>query len=372
MAPLPQDRLVRKEVALGVVREMPVPETHIGLRLLAPWKEVESDDVIFEYAAGLTTGLAPARAEDAESELAQKDETTGFGRAALIDWALKDHYDPSDVSRYRELASLGGTVETGNFPLTIGRMTEGFQARLARDTRSRRRKLDNRIEWMITQALETGGIVYNDGRIKFSVNFGRPEDQTDDDVSAAGGSYWTEANSDPIGDLLARRQAAKDRYGVTLGRAIVSERVINNMMNSDKFHNSLIGSNPLYTVEGWGVEAAARVISRATGIDFIVYDSVYRTRDLGSLNWVNNRFLSDNKIFLLPNQNDIDEIDDMIGFGGTLTSPHPEGNWQSGFYEWERSTVDPWGYDVGTGVKAFPIFPHLDLTWSMIVLPPQE
>lgn len=363
-ANLPQDRLVRKEVALGVIREFEPPQNHIGLRLLAPMMDVQSDDVIFEYATGLATGLAPARAEDAESELAQKDVFSGYGRAAVLDWALKDHYDPSDVTRYREslLLAEGNT----NFPLTIQSVMDNFQARLARDARQRRRKLDNRMEWMITQALETGAIVYNDGKIQFSVDYGRPAAQTNDALATT--AYWSTADADPIGDLLERKQAALDAYGVNLTRAITSQRVINSMMTSDKFHNSLTASNPLYQVTGWGVEAAREVISRQTGIQFEVYDSVYRTRPLGSTTTTNNRFLSDNKVYMLPSQDDVDQIDDTIGFGRTLTSPHPEGNWASGFYEWERSTVDPWGYDVGTGIKAFPVFPHLDLTWVLQVL----
>jgi hypothetical protein len=55
-----------------------------------------------------------------------------------------------------------------------------------------------------------------------------------------------------------------------------------------------------------------------------------------------------------------------LGFGKTLTSPHPEGNWQSGFYEWERETEDPWGTDRGTGIKAFPVFPYMQYTFTMI------
>ena len=361
---LPQDRLVRKEVALGVVREIEPPQNHIGLQMLAPFMDVQSDDVIFEYATGLATGLAPARAEDAESELAQKDVFSGYGRAAILDWALKDHYDPSDVTRYRESLLLAEGAQ--NFPLTVQSVMDNFQNRLARDTRQRRRKLDNRLEWMITQALETGAIVYNDGKIMFTVDYGRPSGQTDDDLGA--GNYWSETTADPIGDLLERKQAALDTYGVNLNRAITSQRVINSMMTSDKFHNSLTATNPLYQVTGWGVDAAREVISRQTGITFTVYDSVYRTRPLGSTQAVNNRFLSDNKIYLLPSEDDINEIDDTIGFGRTLTSPHPEGNWTPGFYEWERETVDPWGYDSGTGIKAFPVFPHLDLTWVVQVL----
>ena len=64
---IPQDRLIRKEVALGVIREIIPPETHIGLATIAPLLSVPTDDVIFQYAQGITDGLSPARAEDAEA-----------------------------------------------------------------------------------------------------------------------------------------------------------------------------------------------------------------------------------------------------------------------------------------------------------------
>lgn len=322
MAPIPQDRLVRKEVALGVIREFEPPQNHIGLELLAPYLDVESDDVIFDYVTGLSTGLAPARAEDAESELAQKDYTSGYGRAAIIDWALKDHYDASDVSRYREGLIIQGMAGETQLPLTIQSTLEGFQQKLARDARSRRQKLDNRMEWLITQALETGLITYNDGKIKFTVDFGRPAGQ-----ETTVGTFWDASTADPIGDILAVQETMQDTYGVTIDRAITSKKVINKIMTSEKFTNTLIGSNPLYTVQGWGVEAARERVSNATGVDFIVYDSVYRTRPRGSTTWSNNRFLSDNKLYFLPSEADVESLDDTVGFGATLTSPHPEGNW---------------------------------------------
>src|SRR4051812_10387682 len=59
-------RLPRREVSLGAVRETLPPQDHIGLRI-APFKDVATDDVIFDYIkSGLQEGLAPARAEDAE------------------------------------------------------------------------------------------------------------------------------------------------------------------------------------------------------------------------------------------------------------------------------------------------------------------
>lgn len=375
-ANLALDRLVRKEVALGVIREILPPQNHIGLATIAPWLSVESDDVIFDYAKGLTDGLAPARAEDAESELAQKDAFwVSQGRAAILDWALKDHYSASDVTRYREALLLAEeTRDTLNLPLTIDRMLDGWAQKIARDTALRRRKLDNRIEWMIMTALETGVIAYNDGKIKFSVDFQRPGGQTN---AAPANGLWSLATSDPIRDIVAMQQMMFDTYGVHMSRAITSRRVLNNILNSDKFaaRTGLVGGtgakpvDPYYLVDGWGPNAAAEVVSRATGVQFEEYDSVYRTRAIGSTTAVNNRFLSDNKVYFLPNPQDVDQfVDTEIGFAKTLSSPHPEGQWQSGFYEWERDTVDPWGHDMGTGVKAFPVFPHMELTYTMTVL----
>jgi hypothetical protein len=382
-ANLALDRLVRKEVALGVVREILPPQNHIGLEVVAPWLAVESDDVIFDYAKGLVDGLAPARAEDAESELAQKDDLwVSQGRAAILDWALKDHYSASDVSRYREaLVIAEQTRDTLSLPLTIDRMLDGWASKIARDTALRRRKLDNRIEWMIMTALETGMIVYTDGKIKFTVDFQRPGGQTN---AAPPNGVWSAAAADPIKDILTMQQTMFDTYAVHMTRAITSRRVLNNILNSDKFaarsglavpSGAAGGSaasgriDPYYLVDGWGPDAAAAVVSRATGVQFIEYDSVYRTRPVGSTVVTNNRFLSDNKIYFLPAEADVAEFDSTeIGFAKTLTSPHPEGLWAAGFYEWERDTIDPWGHDMGTGTKAFPVFPHMELTYSMVVL----
>lgn len=362
-AAMPQDRLVAKEVSLGAIREYEPPEEHIGLRLFAPFQDVESDDVIFDYTQGLVSGLAPARAEDAESELAQKDETVGYGRASIIDWALKDHYRPSDVSRYRESLLLSQSV-SGSFPLTIGRMTEEFASKIARDERLRRKKLDNRLEWLIMESLANGQIVYNDGKIVFTVSWGRPAGQ-----ETVAGTLWDQAESDPIGNTMDIKQAAKDTYGVTIDRMLCSERVLNRIMSTNKWNSALGGNpHPFYTVEGWGIEAAINRFRNATDVTPIVYDAVYRTRPIGGTTITNNRFFPDNKVLFLPSQSDIDSLDDTVGFGATLTSPHPEGNWTSGFYEWERDTVDPWSHDRGTGIKGFPVFPHLELTYTLDVL----
>lgn len=364
--PLSQDRLVRKEVALGTIREYEPPQEQMGLRMIAPFRDVQSDDVIFSYTRGMTAGLAPARAEDAESELAGKDESIGSGRASLIDWALKDHYDASDVTRYRESLIIGGMAGAEMLPLTTRNMTEDWQAKIARDAMLRRRKLDNRLEWLIMTGLDTGVINYNDGRIKFTVDYGRPAGQQD--MATPSTVKWDQPTADPIEDILSVQQAAYDTYGVNLTRCIISRKIMRALRKSNKFVDALTGSNPLYKVVGWGDQAAMDWIETQTGVTFIVYDAVYRTRALGSNSIVNTRFTRDDKAIFLPSEADVNSLDDAIGFGATLTSPHPEGNWTSGYYEWERTTVDPWGHDMGTGIKAFPVLPHLNLTYVMDVL----
>src|SRR5882757_675620 len=86
---LPQDRLIRRETALGFVRELVPPMDHIGLTEIAPFLDVQTDDVMWSYILGGASFLAPARAQDAESALYNRDDIFGTeGRASVIDWAL--------------------------------------------------------------------------------------------------------------------------------------------------------------------------------------------------------------------------------------------------------------------------------------------
>jgi Phage major capsid protein E len=355
---------------------------HIGLAKVAPFLDVQSDDVIFAYAMPEVDGLAPARAEDSESELAQKDDSVGTGRASVIDWALKDHYDPSDVTRYREFLRLAELAAGGgDFPLTMGTLLEDFPGKVARDTARRKRKLDNRIEWLIMGGVDAGQLAYNDGKIKFTTNYGRPGDQQN---QAPAGGLWTLAASDPIGDFMVIDQLMYDRYGFRFsegGRAIGSRKAWQALLNSDKWAaragipgSAQVPVNPNYLIDGWGKtpNAVMDVYARQTGLsELIIYDAVYRTRAQGSTTTVNTRFTSEKNIIFLPPDAAINEADDTeIGFAKTLTSPHAEGGWTSGYYEWEKDTgPDPWGQDVGTGIKAFPVFPHLEFSYVMTVLP---
>lgn len=384
--PFSQDRLIRKEEMLGIIRERQFPEGHIGLSSFAPFKAVATDDVIFEYVQPTAGGLAPARSQDAESELAAKEDTFGLGNASVVDWAIKDHYQPGDVNAYQEAAFLRGALE-GVAPLPtnvtlIGNTINDFEARVARDAALRRTKIDSRLEWCIMQALWAGAIVYDDGKIVFTADYGRPAGQNGATNPGTGASItpWDTTAADPLGDIYATQLYMKDTYGVDMNRIVMSQHVMRNIMVSNRFAArasglAIAGSatasstpvDPRYF--GFDPRAALAIFESATGLSATLYDSVYWTRTLGSTTRSIHRFSPADKVLLLPSQDSISALDDAIGFGATLTSPHPEGNWTSGYYEWQKDTgPDPWGYDAGTGIKAFPVFPHLDLSVVLTVL----
>lgn len=379
----PLDRLIRKEVALGVIREIVKPEDHLGLSLF-PWYEVPSDDYIFSYVKGLTTGLAPATAESAESELAQKDSgLAGQGRASMIDWRLKDHYEADDVQRFLDLAMLAesGALGPGGLPNSLQGTLNQFPQKVAQDTGERRRRLDNRAEWLLMQSLSTGGVAYNDGNIKFAVDWERPADQQAE--APASGTYALTSH-DPIGDINKIKRLMYNRYGIKITRAICSNKFLLSLGNSDRFilragmgpasTSGLTQADIPYLINGWGPQVAIDIVKAQTGVEFIEYDSGYRSKpDFSNAAPTFNRFLPEDRVIFLPDDASIREFDSSpIGFGKMMTSPHTMGNGAAGFYDWEQSTTDPWGRNIGTGVKMFPLFPHMELSYTMDVELPAD
>lgn len=391
-SPIGQDRLVRKEVSLGAIRELEPPQGHIG-DTISPWMDVAADDVIFDYLTVQTDGLAPARAEDAEAELAQKDDTiAGQGRASVIDWSLKDHYDSSDVKNYQDLQRIAEAMRGGALPLLTNGLLQDWNSRVARDRVLRRRKLDNRHEQLVIDSMANGEVAYNDGRIKFLVPWGRPADQkagnAANNIPKAGvvAGVWDMSDLDaldPIRFFNEINEFFKDRYGIRLKRVTGDPSIFNAFWLSQKFSQRAgLGAvydgqgnagapDLLYAQTGWSPQAARAVVQASTGMEFREYESVYRTRAPGSNTVTLNRFLSKTRMFFEPDPASIAEIAaTQLGFSKTLTSPHPEGNWTAGFYEWEKQTTDPWGQDVGNGCKFFPVFPHMEFTYAVDVILP--
>jgi hypothetical protein len=358
-------RLVQKDVMLGVLREMEPPQEHIGERFL-PMQEVANDDVIWDAVKGMTSGLAPARAMDAEAEIAVRDEVIGTGKASIIDWSVKDRWNASDVARYREVTEFAGADA---LPRSVQAITADWQAKMARATLKRRRQLDNRLEWLRWRAIQDN-LSYNDGKVSFATTYGIPSDQKAVVPSVTWNNYST---SDPIGNLMAWKELVRNRTGVELREAVVSRKVLYAAMLNANFAQLWAGANPFYQLNNsFGLQQATERLQQATDINFTVFDASYRTRAFGSTTITNTRFTDERDIYLFPGSDEITSYsggNNGLGLGNVLTSPHPEGNWASGFYEWEQERRDPWGLDQGSGIKAFPVLWAPEILFSARVLP---
>lgn len=375
MPQIPQELLINKQEHLGTIRQAPLTESHIWSSI-APWMEVAHDDVIFDIATPDVYGMVPARAEDAESELAVKDDFFGQGSARILDWAIKDFYSASDINGYRDNVYTGDILRAGGnaIPTSFETNTQAFQRQLIRDTMRRRRSIENRIEYMtITQALVEGQIAYNDGKVKFTVPFGRPADQQD--MAVQGSAFnVTDGSSDPIAEFTFVQDFMRDRHDIEMRAVLMSSKALRTLSNSSKFYaRTGLGVTPAantdigYTIPGFNRGGSAQSIVEAdTGLTIVVYDSAYRTRPIGDQNFGSTRFLPEDTAVFLPDVSQLGEIlGTDIGFGRVLTSPHVEGNWQPGFYGYEMSDTDPWGYAIGTGLKFMPVFPNLEYTATL-------
>ncbi|AKC02747.1 major capsid protein [Gordonia phage Gmala1] len=373
---VPLKELMARRVHLGIVRELTPPEGNIGLNFV-PFMDVEADDVIMDYLRGTGSGLAPAVSPDAEAELFQdSDDVTGQIKASIMDWRLKSRYSATDIHQYFEAkqvledaAKNGTTIPT----TTLGSLTKKIDNKVARDTVRRKQALDNRIEWLIMKGLVDARIQYDDGKIKFDVDFKRPAGNVKVDGVGGVDLDYSSDTHDPINQIIAQKQAAFDDHGVDLSRMLVSRKFANSLFKSSKFMPRTgfapsAGVDPKYVLEGWGPKAAIDIIQRECDVELIINDNVFRQRNPLTGVIQNVRYQPENEVLFLPNEAQIAAYDDTeLGFGKILTSPHPMNDFNPGWYAWETETTDPWVRFVGTGIKAFPVLPHMELTYKWTV-----
>ena len=371
--PMDYDRIVRKEASLGFIRQLAPPEDHLWPKLI-PMMDVPTDDFVFDYIEpDITSGLASARAQDAESELVQHDFWAGGqGRASIMDWANKDTYSDTAVVHYRDAQAIAQAMNASGaqLPTTVAQNVNHLPTKIARHARQRVQRFHNRFEEIFTKSLVNSEYTYNDGRMGFTIPWGRPAGQTDQTPES--GTYAADTH-DPVNDFLAVGQYMFDTHGITIDRVIGSRKALSSFYKSSKFRlltgfapGAGVGESDMnYLVKGWGPRAAMEFVAEQTGITPIVHDSVYRTRNADGTVTA-TRYLPEDTLIFLPAASSISEIDSTgLGFGRVCTAPHIEGNMQSGFYEWEQLQRDPWQLTVGTGIKAFPVLPYMHFTYTL-------
>ena len=102
-------------------------------------------------------------------------------------------------------------------------------------------------------------------------------------------------------------------------------------------------------VKGWFGAYSSRFRSWVSWSAGVSCRTASRSRPLGSNTTTNTKFMRDDKVLFLPSTADVESLDDAIGFGKTLTSPHPEGDWTS------MAFVSDGSYGVPEGIiSSFP------------------
>ena len=357
--PLIDRYLLPPEVLDRLTTETPVKDGYIWNRF-TPFIDVPTTKVIFEQADPTVENLAPFRAPDAEAEMFKSEDYVREGSAELGDWALKSFYRSSDVTNFRNTAQMIG------MSTTIDMQRQQFAARVARDTVTRRQAIDNQLERLVTDSIFTGTCSYDDGKRKFSVNWGRPANQQTQTVTV----MWDDSTANIIEDIKNVKRFMRDTHGVIITRALTSQRVLDQFANPDKFMliTGIVGGDPNYLTPGWGEEMARNIIQAQTGVAFEAYDSGLRVRN--GDNYEINRFTDERDIVYMPDESAFTPTRDLgIRFGGMLTAPHVMNNMQTGYYSWQHEhEKDPWNSEVGTGLQAFPIFTEMELTYTQRVL----
>ena len=171
-------------------------------------------------------------------------------------------------------------MQSGVLPLLVQGQLQDWNSQVARDRALRRRKLDNRREWLIMNGLSDDQIVYNDGKIKFTVPYTRPVTQQAGnagfDLPAAdivdGTWNLTDTTFDPIRFFTELSEWFFETYGVRLGSAIGSRHIFNRFWVSEKFSQRAgLGAayaadgtagppDLLYATTGWSPGAARAVV----------------------------------------------------------------------------------------------------------------
>lgn len=306
----------------------------IGLQFL-PFYESPTEETMWDVVRAVSP-MANFRSQDGEAEIVGQ---VAFDRAYadIVDFAVKKRFNVSDLRRIRE---------AGMLPLVDGQSSlaakqgEAAKRKIREALENLKLRIDNRLEWMQINALQ-GSISFT-GKIVFSVDYAIPGDQR---VTLSGTAKWDDTtNSTPLENIQSWQQTALDNNGVLLDTIIMSTKSLNYIMNNAKIRDAMKYTNPVLSIS-----RTIEFLKSNSGIDIVLYDSRY-TDETGT---TRTRFLSEDKVILLPSRAELPE-----GVGDTATVAHPLANYTPGYYTWQETVKDPYGLEIGVGLTAFPRIKH--------------
>lgn len=293
---------------LGFVRNLlPLP-AYRGYSFL-PSQTV--DDVEFEYIKSQrdTPVMAHVITWDAEAPMGRRQVQGEKVQGELPPIKRKERISEKEILRF--LQPRRGTADQQ----TAVRNVYNRTARLVASIQAR-------VEWLQMQALSEDKVIYNEGGIVISFDYGITGAQQIDlvtqtdgdaaDVSAKYGPVWSDrTNATPISDLMVLCDETEDRTGFRPARMVTSKKMAQNLLFNEEIKGFAYPQNapdrPLTPAE------ISDVLSRYSLPAIETYDvKVNAEAHNGTISEV--RTMAENKAFILP----------QTQVGSTLVGPTAE------------------------------------------------
>lgn len=328
--------LLQKATLTNVVRKIKI-SSQIGESIL-PFTPVPTEKTIWDILE-TDMGIAGFVAPDAESPMVDK-ERVDQAVATLASIRNKERFSESDLRAIREAGT--SPVEAGSGQTLLQGLKEDAERRLRRSLNRLKNRVAGRIEWMRWQALQ-GTINYDDGEVKFAVDYGIPSANK---VTLTGNDTWDDTtNSDPlakIGDWIDTY--IENQKGLAPTRMYMSRAALRYIAQNAKVRD-LLKYNDKVNPQGFTTvkQAQQLLLSFTDLLKIIVVDDFYEDASGSSV-----RFLPKNKVILIP-----EPVTNGEQLGDVADGPHPHNDYRPGFYTWTETKKDPYARFVGVGRECF-------------------
>lgn len=294
---------------LGFVRAVPPPPPFIGGRWL-PNRTV--DDLAFEYIKGVNRKPVMAHVMGFDSE-APIHGRPGLGERVsgeLPPIKRKAKFGEKEIIRFLQPRAGSADKQTAInsvYQLT-GDLLDAIQAR---------------VEWLRMQALSEDTVVYNEGGVIFTFDYGLDGqfqvllttqlDGEGTSIAPDVGPVWSDtANSTPVTDLQFLANRIEDKTGIRPGEIVMSRKALGFLLNSANLRTLIRGTS-----------APAAVLTTAElATLFVLYDlppvTTYDVKvqsENANGTYTDVRPMAENKAFLVPSGS---------GVGETLWGPTAE------------------------------------------------
>lgn len=225
---------------LGFVRAIDPPQVYRGNTWL-PTRTI--NDLAFQYIKGANSKpvMAHIMGWDSEAPIAGREPLGETIEGELPPIKRKAKFSEKEIIRFMQ--PRAGSTDVQDAINSVYAQTAGLvQSILAR------------IEWLQLKALSEDTVVYDEGGVTFSFDFGltdtyqlnlvTEQDGNGDSIAGDVSTAWTDtANSEPVADLTYICDKIQDEKGVRPDRMVLPRKYVGLLLQNDSIRTLIRGSS---------------------------------------------------------------------------------------------------------------------------------